>query len=317
MDYEVFGGVGRTEVNNIAEAFLTTLQQLTNKEVIVYSNLSTARDIFNRNIASKYQLWLAYYGDYNRLQNTATSWNNWIGVQYTDVGRINGINGNVDRDLFTSSIFLNNTDIIPEVTPPTSESTTNQTFQYVVKRGDTLSEIAQEYNTTVNQLVSLNNIENPNLIYIGQTLKIPNSSTTTQEEICTGSIIYTVKRGDTLSEIAQEYNTTVSEIVSLNNIKNPNLIYVNQKIRIRNRICNMTVGGNNSSNNGNSNSSSSSNTNANTNTNNYYRYYVVKKGDTLWRISRRYNVTINELVEINNIKNPNLIYPGETLWFHQ
>lgn len=308
MDYEVFGGVGRTEVNNIAEAFLTTLQQLTNKEVIVYSNLSTARDIFNTNIASKYQLWLAYYGDYNRLQNTTTSWNNWIGVQYTDVGRINGINGNVDRDLFTSSIFLNNTGEIPEVTPPTNE-TNNQTMQYVVKRGDTLSEIAQEYNITVNQLVSLNNIKNPNLIYVGQTLKIPISSTTTQEEICTGSIIYTVKRGDTLSEIAQKYNTTVSELVSLNNIKNPNLIYVNQKIRIRNRICNMTVGGNNSSNNENSNS--------NTNTNNYYKSYVVKKGDTLWGISRRYNVTINQLVEINNIKNPDLIYPGQTLWFHQ
>lgn len=313
MDYEVFGGVGRTEVNNIAEAFLTTLQQLTNKEVIVYSNLSTARDIFNTNIASKYQLWLAYYGDYNRLQNTTTSWNNWIGVQYTDVGRINGINGNVDRDLFTSSIFLNNTGEIPEVTPPTNE-TNNQTMQYVVKRGDTLSEIAQEYNTTVNQLVSLNNIKNQNLIYVGQTLKIPISSTTTQEEICTGSIIYTVKRGDTLSEIAQKYNTTVSELVSLNNIKNPNLIYVNQKIRIRNRICNMTVGGNNSSNNENSNTNSS---NINTNTNNYYKSYVVKKGDTLWGISRRYNVTINQLVEINNIKNPDLIYPGQTLWFHQ
>ena len=309
----MFGGVGRTEVNNIAEAFLTTLQQLTNKEVIVYSNLSTARDIFNRNIASKYQLWLAYYGDYNRLQNTATSWNNWIGVQYTDVGRINGINGNVDRDLFTSSIFLNNTEEIPEVTPPTNENN-NQIIQYVVKRGDTLSEIAQEYNTTVNQLVSLNNIKNPNLIYVGQILKIPTSSTTTQEEICTGSIIYTVKRGDTLSAIAKKYNTTVSELVSLNNIKNPNLIYVNQKIRIRNRICNMTVGGNNSSNNENSNTNSS---NINTNTNNYYKSYVVKKGDTLWGISRRYNVTINQLVEINNIKNPDLIYPGQTLWFHQ
>lgn len=297
MDYEVFGGVGRTQVNNIAEAFLTTLQQLTNKEVIVYSNLSTARDIFNTNIASKYQLWLAYYGDYNRLKNTTTSWNNWIGVQYTDVGRINGINGNVDRDLFTSSIFLNNTEEIPEVTPPTNENN-NQIIQYVVKRGDTLSEIAQEYNTTVNQLVSLNNIKNPNLIYVGQTLKIPTSSTTTQEEICTGSIIYTVKRGDTLSAIAKKYNTTVSELVSLNNIKNPNLIYVNQKIRIRNRICNMTVGGSN---------------NSNTNNNNYYKSYVVKKGDTLWEISRRYNVTINQLVEINNIKNPNLIYPGQTL----
>ena len=86
MDYETFGGVGKTRINEIARTFLETLQNLTNKPVIVYSNLSNAQNTFDRSLAEKYQLWLAYYGNYGRLTNVATSWNNWIGVQYTDRG---------------------------------------------------------------------------------------------------------------------------------------------------------------------------------------------------------------------------------------
>ena len=49
-------------------------------------------------------------------------------------------------------------------------------------------------------------------------------------------IIYTVVRGDTLWSIARRYNTTVSELVRINNIKNPNLIYVNKKLKIPNNL---------------------------------------------------------------------------------
>ena len=68
MDYEVFGGVSIEESNNIAQVFLESVKRLTNKEVIVYSDLSNARDRFNRNIADNYELWIAYYGDYNSLR---------------------------------------------------------------------------------------------------------------------------------------------------------------------------------------------------------------------------------------------------------
>ncbi len=88
MDYEVFGGVSREESNRIAEVFLETAKRLTNKEVIVYSDLSNARDRFGREIADNYELWIAYYGDYNNLRNVETSWERWIGVQYTDRGYV-------------------------------------------------------------------------------------------------------------------------------------------------------------------------------------------------------------------------------------
>ena len=99
-------------------------------------------------------------------------------------------------------------------------------IEYIVKSGDTLSEIAQKYNTTYQKIAQDNNIENPNLIYPNQKLKIyTNVSQGTNETI------YIVKSGDTLSEIAQKFNTTYQKID--NNISNPNLIYPNQKLVIK------------------------------------------------------------------------------------
>jgi len=91
--------------------------------------------------------------------------------------------------------------------------------------GDTLNELAEKYNTTVDNIADLNNIEDENKIYIGQVLKI-NSS------VFNNSTVYVVKDGDTLSEIAERYNTTVSNLISKNNIKNQDYIYAGQKINI-------------------------------------------------------------------------------------
>lgn len=101
-------------------------------------------------------------------------------------------------------------------------------IEYIVKSGDTLSEIAQKYNTTYQKIAQDNNIENPNLIYPNQKLKI---YTNVLQE--TNETIYIVKSGDTLSEIAQKFNTTYQKIAKDNNISNPNLIYPNQKLVIK------------------------------------------------------------------------------------
>lgn len=111
----------------------------------------------------------------------------------------------------------------PTPTPPSTQT-------YTVRAGDTLYTIAQRYNTTVQRLVSLNSISNPNLIRVGQRLIIsPSTSTpppsTTQR--------YTVKSGDTLYSIARRHNTTVQRLVSDNSLSNPNLIRVGQVLLIR------------------------------------------------------------------------------------
>lgn len=289
MDYEVFGGVSIEESNNIAQVFLESVKRLTNKEVIVYSDLSNARDRFNRNIADNYELWIAYYGDYNSLRYVETSWERWIGVQYTDRGYVPGIRGNVDRDLYTENIFLSDTSQIPNTENP-NDSINTETIFYTVQSGDTLSEIASRYGTTVQELVDINHLANPNLIYPGQSLRIATNSTQTGAETRgTGSIVYTVQRGNTLSQIANAYGVTVAHIVEINNLTDPNLIYPGEKLRI----------------------TESTNTNLNPVTQN--NFYTVQTGDTLSGIARRYGVTVQYLVNLNGIRNPNLIYAGQML----
>lgn len=293
MDYEEFGGVGFDEINNIARTFLERVQSLTGKEIIIYSDLSNAQNTFSRELADRYSLWLAYYGDYNNLNNVGTNWNTWIGIQYEDRGIINGIRGYVDRDRFTNEIFLGNSNEEIPTIPNPNDSVNTESITYTVQRGDTLWAIARRYGTTADELASVNNITNPNLIYPGELLRILSNSTVVGSESSgTGSIIYTVKRGDSLYRIARSYGVTVNQIVSLNNIQNPNLIYPGQKLRITSiSMPNFTR----------------------TNNNGNYSYYRVRRGDSLYRIARRYGVTVDYLVNLNNIQNRNLIYPGQII----
>ena len=105
-----------------------------------------------------------------------------------------------------------------------SSSGSGSGITYVVQAGDTLSGIAARFGTTVAELVSLNNISDPNLIYVGQVLKIPSSGNSSRT--------YTVQAGDTLSYIAAKFGTTVANLVTLNNISDPNLIYVGQVLYV-------------------------------------------------------------------------------------
>lgn len=201
MDYEEFGGVGKSEINKIAEAFLNKVKQLTGKEVIVYSNLYNSKNTFSSELASKYQLWLAYYASETALQNATSNWNNWIGWQYTDEGLVNGVSGYVDRDKFSNEIFLDDSTSLPNV--ETDNNQENQTILYKVKSGDTLWQIAKNYETTVQEIANLNGISNPDLIFPGQILKIVTNADTL-EDCTTNHIIYTIQRGDTLSSISKK-----------------------------------------------------------------------------------------------------------------
>ncbi len=93
------------------------------------------------------------------------------------------------------------------------------------------------YGVTVNQIVSLNNISNPNLIFPGEKLRItaissPNSSQSQTVTAPSTQRTYIVQRGDTLSGIALRFGTTVQNLVRLNNIQNANLIFVGQKLLV-------------------------------------------------------------------------------------
>lgn len=95
----------------------------------------------------------------------------------------------------------------------TNEKTSSNYLDYVVKRGDSLYSIASRYNTTVNDIMKINNL-NTSLLNIGMVLKIPVKSS---------EITYIVQPGDNLYSVARRYNTTVDSIKNRNNLITNNL----------------------------------------------------------------------------------------------
>ena len=120
------------------------------------------------------------------------------------------------------------------------DSVANNVKMYEVKSGDSLSKIAQENGTTVEELVKINNIDNPNVIHPNQEIILPDSSTVDITE--TIDNVYVVKNGDSLSKIAQENGTTVEELCKLNGIDEKDYIKTGQKIKVSQDSSEVTSG---------------------------------------------------------------------------
>ena len=288
LDYEQFGGVDKEQINQIAMAFIQKVKELTKKQVIIYSDLYNSESTFSRELSEQGELWIAYYGDYRNLERVNASWDSFIGVQYTDRGVVPGIRGNVDRDLFSEEVFLDDSSEIPSTENP-NENYNTETVYYTVQRGDTLGKIAARYGTTIQEIAQINAIQNVNLIFPGQVLRIhTNTNIHGSESKGLGKTYYTIRRRDTLWGIARRYGTTVQNLVEWNNIQNPNLIFPGQRLILYGNF-------------------------SNSNSNNNYSYYTVQRGDTLWRIARRYRTCPRRIARLNGITNPNLIYSGMVL----
>ena len=273
MDFEYFGSLSVSQINAISEAYLDELTALTKREAVIYSDLSNARNIFSRALAEKYPLWAAQYGADEPSANG--KWREWVGFQYTDEGRVDGIYGNVDRNIFTEGIFLSDSGRIDGEKRTTVRART-RTLTVYVRAGDTLWAIAREYGTTIEAIVRENRIADPNRIFAGERLRITLPARGSGEEI------YTVRRGDTPISIAGKFGVTLSALEDRNGLERGETIYAGDKLSIPSA----RMSG---------------------------EFYVVRPGDTLFYISRRTGVPIRTLVGINRIKDPDLIYAGEHL----
>lgn len=273
MDFEYFGSLSVSQINAISEAYLDELTALTKREAVIYSDLSNARNIFSRALAEKYPLWAAQYGADEPSANG--KWREWVGFQYTDEGRVGGIYGNVDRNIFTEGIFLSDSGRI-DGEKRTSVRARTRTLTVYVRAGDTLWAIAREYGTTVEAIVRENRIADPNRIFAGERLRITLPARGSGEEI------YTVRRGDTPISIAGKFGVTLSALEDRNGLERGETIYAGDKLSIPGA----RMSG---------------------------EFYVVRPGDSLFYISRRTGVPIRTLVGINRIKDPDLIYAGEHL----
>lgn len=150
---------------------------------------------------------------------------------------------------------------------------------YIIQSGDTLSGIAQKFGVTVSQLQSWNSISNPNKIYVGQKIIVYKNGGGT------GTMTYTVKSGDTLSEIAERFGVSVSNLQLWNDISDPNRIYAGQTLVI------YSSGGGGGS----------------------KILYTIQSGDTLSGIAAKFGVSVSQLQSWNEIADPNRIYAGEVL----
>ena len=167
---------------------------------------------------------------------------------------------------------------------------------HVVKRGEFLSSISKKYNISINALKQLNGLTS-NKIYVGQKLKLTSSSQTVSQSTSTQAskpTVHTVKRGEFLGSIAEEYNVSIATLKKLNGLKSNN-IYVGQKLKLTN-------------------TGSSSNTSSNTNNAviSGNSIHTVRSGEYLSGISERYNISIKALKEINGLKSNN-IFVGQKL----
>ncbi|UVW04514.1 LysM peptidoglycan-binding domain-containing protein [Limosilactobacillus fermentum] len=245
-------------------------------------------------IASQYPLWLAEYPNYNVTPepnyNYFPSFINVQMLQFTSTYVAGGLDGNVDFTGITENGYKDGNAQKPATNTPatnTGKQLHEDTHNYTVKSGDTLSAIASRYGMTVNALVTLNGIQNANLIYPGQVLRVADSgqgsNVSQKATTATTAGTYTVRYGDTLSAIASRYGTSTSTLASINGISNPNWIYPGQVLKL----------------------SGGSST----------RTYTVRSGDTLSGIASRLGTSWTSLKAKNVISSANLIYPGQTLYY--
>lgn len=197
-----------------------------------------------------------------------------------------------------------------------SSSNTASGTKYTVKAGDSVWSVSNKYGITMAQLIQWNNIQN-NFIYPGQQLTVSNSGSTNSASSNTGSSAntnnssssqgtYTVKAGESVWSVANKNGITMNQLIEWNNIKN-NFIYPGQQLIVK--------GGNSTNTNTGSTTSAAKpntpNTSATTSTSSSGNtMYTVKAGESVWSVANKHHITMDQLIEWNNIKN-NFIYPGQ------
>jgi peptidoglycan DL-endopeptidase LytE len=162
---------------------------------------------------------------------------------------------------------------------------------HTVQSGDSLWKLSNIYNVAINDIQKWNNLSS-STIYVNQKLSVlaPHShSTDTSSAVSTSGSSYVVKTGDTLWGISKSYGMSISGLKSLNGL-NSDVIYPGQRLKVSGTVA-ITAS---------TAPASSSST------------YTVRSGDNLSTIAARHNLSLSQLMSINNLKS-HLIFPGQVL----
>ncbi|NPA27560.1 MAG: LysM peptidoglycan-binding domain-containing protein, partial [Epsilonproteobacteria bacterium] len=179
--------------------------------------------------------------------------------------------------LFSTALVFAAPSASSKIQSSKKEERSNSKYKkYRVKSGDTLFSIARKFKVSISEINKVNHLKSNSLIYPGDILKIPNKSYVEEAQKAVKTqkkTVYRVKRGDTLRSIARKFNMSIEELLEINNIRRKKLrpgteinVFANKKLlKKRRRVTRV----------------------------------VVRKGDTLWSIAKRYNLTLRELRILN------------------
>jgi len=184
------------------------------------------------------------------------------------------------------------------ISRPNAEKNFSKTSIYTVQNGDNLSSIARKYSMSTSDLASVNNINKPYNLRIGQKLKVNNINDSEEKIVIKKPTTYIVQSGDNISIIANKYGMNKSDLISLNNLKSPYNVYVGQKLKINQSI---------------NNNYSEDGTQTKEIKSKEAKFYIVKNGDNLSSIARNNNTSSKELISLNSLKAPYNIYIGQKI----
>lgn len=210
---------------------------------------------------------------------------------------------------------------IVEKAPVKTSSSAAKAQVHVVKRGETLTRIAEQYDTDVATLKRLNRMKSGELL-VGQKLKLPSAASSSSAEVtesrprppvvdqpepvvesraaASATTVHTVTRGETLLRIAEKYDTTLAELRSLNNLKRDQ-VNVGQKLKVPSgKAASAPV------------SSKSAADSSKAPSRGKLEVYQVQRGDTLGKIAARYAVSMETIKFANQMHN-NQVQVGQKL----
>ena len=245
LDLETHDNVKKEKIIPAVKTYLDLIEAAFGKKPIIYSGYFFLQDYLSEAgggppmWAKDYPLWIAQYpNQYTPGMSPLLprGWFKWTIWQYSEKGVINGINADVDLNLFNGT--LEELYKFAGAQPVVAASASEGPKKHKVVAGDTFESVAIKYGITVRELVSAN----PQLLKSGDQVTIPaavaipaesgTSSGSTSGGASAQPRTYTVKSGDSLSAIAVRFGSTVARIATANNITNINAISVGQVLTI-------------------------------------------------------------------------------------
>ena len=226
--------LGKDTLTSIVIAFCDRIKSAGYRPMLYCNPNWLCNYLHKDKLINKYDIWLANWGVSSPSYDCAI----W---QYSESGSVPGISGSVDMNWIYKDYTSTKPSTTKPVTKPSNVKKTDYSVKVTAQAGLNVRKGAgTNYNVITalkcGTVVSVSKVSG-NWGYVGKyggwicldyTAKVGTTSTVKSDKV-----YYTVKSGDTLSYIAYRYNTTVDKLVSLNNIKNRDLIYVGQKIRVK------------------------------------------------------------------------------------